>query len=262
MRRRLDAELVRRGLARSRADAAAAIEAGRVVVGGAPAPRAARLVAPGEPISVRAEAPRFVSRGGHKLRAALQHFDVDPSGQGCLDVGASTGGFTDCLLQGGAAHVVAVDVGRGQLDWTLRNDSRVTVLEQTDVRDLDPVRVGPVGVVVMDLAFISARRVLEHLAGFVGPDTDLLVLVKPQFEAGRRRVGKGGVVRDAPVHLDVLRTVVAASGPVGLVPLGAMPSPLRGADGNVEFMLHLRTRGEPLSDGDLRNCVDKAHRAP
>ncbi|HUF85438.1 MAG TPA: TlyA family RNA methyltransferase [Acidimicrobiia bacterium] len=244
MRRRLDAELVRRGLVVSRSGAAEAIRSGRVLVGGAPAATPARQVAASEAITVTGPPPRFVSRGGDKLDAALRRFEVDINGRRALDAGASTGGFTDCLLQAGAAHVYAVDVGRGQLAWTLRRDPRVTVLERVNVRALEPEMIdGAVEVVTADLSFISLVTVVPALVRCTTPTADLVLLVKPQFEAGRARVGKGGIVRDPAVHRAVLHEVVTGLSAAGLSVRGVMPSPLRGADGNVEFFAHCR-RGE------------------
>ena len=239
-RRRLDAELVRRGLAASRTQAAEAIAAGRVTVGGAPADKASRLVAAGEPVEVLGPPPRFVSRGGEKLDAALEHFGVDVRGLRALDAGASTGGFTDCLLQRGAAHVVAVDVGHGQLHPRLRSDPRVEVRERTNVRSLRPDDVGgPFDVVVADLSFISLTTVLGGLVALARPGAPLVLLVKPQFEAGRAEVSRGrGVVRDPAVHAQVRARVDDAVRSTGAAIMGWMTSPLRGADGNVEFFVH------------------------
>ena len=213
--RRLDAELVRRGLARSRGQAGELVAAGRVDVAGATATKPATQVDPAAPIVVRSapdDVPDYASRGGHKLAGALDAFGVDVSGLRCLDVGASTGGFTDVLLERGAAEVVAVDVGYGQLAWSLQQDERVTVLDRTNVRDLDPAAVGePVEVVVADLSFISLRLVLRPLRDVARPDADLVLMVKPQFEVGRERLGAGGVVRDPQVRADAVREVAAAA---------------------------------------------------
>jgi len=260
--RRLDAELVRRGLAGSRQRAAEVIEAGRVRVRGVPALSAARRVAGDEPISLAGDDPRFVSRGGDKLAGALDQFRLDVSGRNALDAGASTGGFTDCLLQAGAARVVAVDVGRGQLAWSLRTDSRVSVLERTNVRYLEPEVIGgPADVCTADLSFISLSVCAPALARCTTADADLVLLVKPQFEAGRDLVGKGGVVRDPAVHRTVLGRVrddLAASGVHGIA---VTPSPLRGADGNVEFFFHCRKDvSGVVSDADLDAAVDAGHR--
>ncbi len=202
---------MRRGLVSSRTEGAEAIAAGRVLVGGAPAAKAARLVAAGEPIQLSPGGREFVSRAGRKLSAALEIFGLDVTACRCLDAGASTGGFTDCLLQHGARQVFAVDVGHGQLDWGLRNDARVSVLERLDVRALEPSVVPPCDVVTADLSFISLRSVLGDLANIGTSDAEFIFLVKPQFEAGRAKVGKGGIVRDPAVHAEVLYAVCAAS---------------------------------------------------
>jgi 23S rRNA (cytidine1920-2'-O)/16S rRNA (cytidine1409-2'-O)-methyltransferase len=248
VRRRLDTELVRRGLAPSRTRAAQAVAAGRVIVDGAPAFTPARQVAPGEAISVTGPPPRFVSRGGGKLEAALGAFEVEVGGKRVLDAGASTGGFTDCLLQRGAEHVYAVDVGHGQLAWSLRTDSRVTVLDRTNVRELAAPDIdGAVPVVVADLSFISLLSVAPALLRCTTDAADLVLLIKPQFEAGRRRVGKGGIVRDPAVHAEVLTEVVTGLGALGLASVAAIASPVQGADGNREFLVHCRHGGESVS---------------
>jgi len=209
-------------------------------------------VAAGESIQVTGEGPRFVSRGGEKLAAALERFAVPVAGRRALDAGASTGGFTDCLLQAGAAHVVAVDVGRGQLAWSLREDARVTVLERTNVRALEPAEVGgEVDLTVADLSFISLLTVAPALARCTRADGDLVLLVKPQFEAGRARIGKGGIVRDPDVHRAVLHEVRDGLRAAGLFVVDVMASPLRGADGNVEFLVRCDSHGLALSDERL-----------
>ena len=261
MRRRLDAELVRRGLTTSRQRALEAIEAGHVLVAGLPARSPARRVAADEPVSIRGDRPRYESRGGEKLSAALGQFRVDAAGRRALDAGASTGGFTDCLLQRGAAHVVAVDVGRGQLAWTLRRDPRVTILDQTNVRYLEPEVIGgAVDLCVADLSFISLSTCAPALARSTAPGADLVLLVKPQFEAGRGDVGKRGVVRDSSVHRSVLRRVRDDIAAAGILVVATMPSPLRGRDGNLEFFFHARSGlGEPLDDEAVDAAVDAAH---
>jgi len=254
---------VRRRLLDSADAAAEAIAAGRVLVDGSLALRPGRLVSPGEAVHVVADAPRFVSRGGEKLAAALDRFAVDVTGRRVLDAGASTGGFTDCLLQAGAAQVTAVDVARGQLAWRLRDDPRVTLLERTNVRALEPAEIGgPVDVVVVDLSFISLRTVAPALARCSTPDAELVLLVKPQFEAGRARVGERGVVRDPDVHRAVLREVRDGLLECGLVAVDAIVSPLRGADGNVEFFFSCRKHGEAVGDAALDACVDDAIQRP
>jgi 23S rRNA (cytidine1920-2'-O)/16S rRNA (cytidine1409-2'-O)-methyltransferase len=234
---------VRRGLARSRQQAQADIAAGRVTVGGAVAEKAARQVAPDEPLEVLGPAPRFVGRGGEKLAAALGRFEVATEGCRAYDLGASTGGFTDCLLQHGAAAVVAVDVGYGQIHERLRMDPRVEVHERTNVRDLVPGDLGsPAELLVADLSFISLRTVLPSALALAVPAADLVALVKPQFEAGRVEAARGrGVITDPAIWRRVLEEVVSALGEQGAAIMGVMVSPLTGADGNVEFLLHARS---------------------
>ena len=238
---RLDLELVRRGLAASRAEAKRFIEAGEVVVGGLPATRATSLVTPGASVAVRAAGARFVSRGGLKLDGALEHFDVEVAGRRWLDAGASTGGFTDRLLKGGAAAVVAVDVGYGQLDWGLRNDPRVIVMERVNARylQLDDLPWPPDGVAA-DLSFISLSLVLPALTSCARPDADYVLLVKPQFEVGRDALRPGGVVRDPALWRASLEHVLEAATECGLGLAGATVSPIAGPAGNREFFLHLR----------------------
>jgi len=208
-------------------------------VAGAPAAKAARLVDPAEPITMAGPPSRFVSRGGEKLDAALERLAVPVVGRRVLDAGASTGGFTDCVLQRGAASVVAVDVGYGQLHERLRNDPRVEVRERLNVRALAPADVGRFDLVVADLSFISLRTVLPALLGVAAPAADLLLLVKPQFEVGRAAASRGrGVIRDSGERADAVLGVGAALETAGATIMGAMVSPLRGADGNVEFLVH------------------------
>jgi 23S rRNA (cytidine1920-2'-O)/16S rRNA (cytidine1409-2'-O)-methyltransferase len=261
-RNRLDTELVRRGLARSREQAAALVEAGRVEVRGAVARKVAALVDPAEPVRVRvAPGPDYVSRGGGKLAPALAEFGVGGSrveglrvaGRRCLDAGASTGGFTDVLLRAGASAVVAVDVGYGQLAWPLRNDSRVTVLERTNVRSLTAAAIGgPVGLCVADLSFISLRLVLPALVACLEPEGDLVPMVKPQFEVGRELVGPGGVVRDPALRADAVLGVAQAAAELGFGVAGVAPSALPGPSGNVEFFLWLRRDAPPADESALR----------
>ena len=253
-------ELVRRGLAASRQQAQVLIEAGAVTVGGAPAPKPGRLVSPGDAVELVGPPPRFVSRGGEKLEGALDHFGVEVAGRPALDAGASTGGFTDCLLQRGASSVVAVDVGHGQLDARLRQDPRVTVLERTNVRHLDLSTVGgrPFPLVTADLSFISLGAVLPALLGMASPDADLVLLVKPQFEAGRAEAGRGrGVVRDPDVWRRVLDEVAAALAGRGTAVVGVTVSPLLGARGNVEFFVHARV-GTPPAGVDVGALIADA----
>jgi 23S rRNA (cytidine1920-2'-O)/16S rRNA (cytidine1409-2'-O)-methyltransferase len=237
---RLDAELVRRGMARSRADAKRAIEEGRVTVAGMPASQASTLVLPDASIAFAPPENRFVSRGGEKLDGALARLDVDVAGKRWLDAGASTGGFTDRLLQGDAAAVLAVDVGYGQLDWKLRNDPRVTVMERVNVRSLvlNDLPWVPEGVVA-DLSFISLRLVLPALVGVSAPEAALVLLVKPQFEVGKESVGRGGVVRDPAVWRSAIENVVTEAARLGLGLVDVVPSHLPGPAGNREFFVHL-----------------------
>lgn len=241
-RRRLDAELVRRGLAPTRTQAQELVAAGRVTVGGAPADKAARLVAPDEPVVVLGPPPRFVGRGGLKLDGALDAFSIDVTGMRCLDAGASTGGFTDCLLQRGASQVWAVDVGHGQLHPRIRHDARVAVRERCNVRDLEPAALeGTVDVTVADLSFISLTTVAPALVRCTRERGELVVLVKPQFEAGRREVSAGrGVITDPASWARAISDVAASLAAAGAAPLAVVRSPLTGGDGNVEFLLWAR----------------------
>jgi 23S rRNA (cytidine1920-2'-O)/16S rRNA (cytidine1409-2'-O)-methyltransferase len=250
-RRRLDAELVRRGLAESRTQAQEAVRDGLVLLGGRPAEKPSTLVDPAVALELVGPVRRFVSRGGDKLDAALSRFAVAVAGRRCLDAGASTGGFTDSLLRRGAAHVVALDVGYGQLAWSLRGDERVTVMERTNVRELTPALLpyAP-GLVVADLSFISLRLVLPALAGVIEPSADLVLLVKPQFEAGRAEVGRGGVVRDREVWRRAISGVAEGAGELDLAVRDLMASPMPGPAGNVEFLLHLSV-GEHRDEPDV-----------
>jgi len=258
-RARLDAELVRRGLARSRQQAAELIEQGRVAVRGVPAGKPATVVDRDTPVVVQESDERnWASRGAHKLIGALDHFtDVAVDGARCLDAGASTGGFTDVLLDRGAAAVVAVDVGYGQLVWRLRTDGRVQVHDRTNVRTLEADAVGgPVDLVVADLSFISLRTVLPVLAACTRPGGELLPMVKPQFEVGRERLGSGGVVRDPELRRAALGDVATAARDLGLVLRDAVASPLPGPSGNVEFFLRLVRDPRAVDAGDA--VLDRA----
>ncbi|MBG0832834.1 TlyA family RNA methyltransferase [Planomonospora sp. ID67723] len=255
-RARLDSELVRRKLARSREHAAQLIEAGRVTIGGQPAAKPATQVDTASAIVVAeaAEGPDYVSRGAHKLLGALAAFGpkgLTVAGRRCLDAGASTGGFTDVLLRNGAAHVLAVDVGYGQLAWSLRTDERVTVMERVNVRDLTPDVVGEAPTLIVgDLSFISLRLVLPALTACAAPEADFAMLVKPQFEVGRERVGAGGVVRDPALRAQAVQDVAEAAQSLGLTVRGVTASPLPGPSGNVEYVVWLG-KGEgapPVAD--------------
>ena len=251
---RLDeAVAARAGVTRSQARSL--IMEGRVRVGGEPATKAGQRVR--EDAQITVDAPRrYVSRGGEKLEGALDAFGLDVRAVDALDVGASTGGFTDCLLQRGAAHVTAVDVGYGQLDWRLRNDARVSVMERTNFRNLpDDAFPRPFDLIVIDTSFISLRTILARAIGYLSERGRIVALVKPQFEAGRERLGKGGVVRDPQVHRDVLREVRDAAVRLGLAPVALTASPLLGPAGNREFLIELRCSGEPIDDERIDQVV-------
>ncbi|WBB81310.1 TlyA family RNA methyltransferase [Micromonospora sp. WMMD882] len=258
-RNRLDAELVRRGLARSREQAAGLVEAGRVQLRGVVAHKVAAMVDPADPLLVTGDDPtsEYVSRGGHKLAGALAAFTrLVVADRRCLDAGASTGGFTDVLLRAGAAEVVAVDVGYGQLAWPLRTDERVRVFERTNVRTLTPGTIGgAVDLTVADLSFISLRLVLPALAGCTRSDGDLALMVKPQFEVGRERVGAGGVVRDPALRAEAVLDVAAAAADLGLGLVDVAASPLPGPSGNVEFFVWLRGDAPAADPERVRSVV-------
>lgn len=263
-RLRLDAELVRRGLARSREHASELISAKRVKVAGAVATKAATGVTTDVALVVLEDPdrPDYVSRGGHKLAGCLAAFEplgLSVAGRRCLDAGASTGGFTDVLLRHGAAEVVAVDVGYGQLAWSLQQDPRVHVHDRTNVRELTSDQIGgPVDVVVGDLSFISLLLVLDALLGVTKPDGDLALMVKPQFEVGKDRVGKGGVVRDPALRAEAVSTVAAAAGERGWGTRAVTTSPLPGPSGNVEFFLWIRRGPSSVTPDD----IDRETRRP
>ncbi|MGY1773699.1 TlyA family RNA methyltransferase [Blastococcus sp. SYSU D00813] len=262
-RSRLDAELVRRGLARSREHAVALIAEGRVAVAGRAATKPATGVEAGTPVVVRTDPdePRWVSRGAHKLLGALDAFAVPVEGRRALDAGASTGGFTEVLLSRGAAEVEAVDVGYGELAWSLRTDDRVHVHERTNVRTLTPEQIGgPVDLVVADLSFISLRLVLPALTACATGEADLLPMVKPQFEVGRERLGTGGVVRDPASRAAAVLEVAQAAAALGWGTAGVVASPLPGPAGNVEFFLHLRRDAGPPEEAAVLRAVEEGPR--
>jgi 23S rRNA (cytidine1920-2'-O)/16S rRNA (cytidine1409-2'-O)-methyltransferase len=241
---RLDERLVQEGLADTRARAQAAVLAGRVTVDGAVADKPGRRVTPEMRVGVVAPAHPYVGRGGVKLAHALAAFGIDARGAVAIDLGASTGGFTDCLLQAGAVRVYAVDVGHGQLAWSLRRDPRVIVMEGTNARQLTPDRfAAPADLVTADLSFISLRLVWDVIAGLVRPGGGVVALVKPQFEAGRAAVGRGGVVRDPAVHAAVVEDALAAAARWGLTPAAVTASPITGPAGNIEYLAHLIRQG-------------------
>jgi 23S rRNA (cytidine1920-2'-O)/16S rRNA (cytidine1409-2'-O)-methyltransferase len=238
---RLDQVLVAQGLVPSRQRAQAMVRAGLVRVAGALAERPDQMVDPGVSIGLD-HAKAYVSRGGDKLAAALDAFGVDPAGRVCLDVGASTGGFTDILLQRGAARVMAVDVGYGQLAWSLRQDPRVTVLERVNIRHLERLPI-PADLAVIDVSFISLRLVLPRVRDLLSPPAEVVALVKPQFEVGKGAVGKGGIVRDPEQHRRVLSELRQFAQESGYQVAAEIPSPILGAKGNREFLLYLRRNG-------------------
>jgi 23S rRNA (cytidine1920-2'-O)/16S rRNA (cytidine1409-2'-O)-methyltransferase len=259
--RRLDAELVRRGLARSRQHAGELVTAGHVLVAGHPATKPATQVDPAAAILVQGvvDDPGYASRGAHKLVGALEAFatgGLHCRDRDCLDAGASTGGFTDVLLRRGARRVAAVDVGYGQLVWRLQQDPRVSVLDRQNVRALAPDMVPFIpDLVVGDLSFISLRLVLPALVAVAAPDADLVLMVKPQFEVGRDRLGSGGVVRDPALRADAVRAVAAAAAELGLGVAGVVASPLPGPSGNVEYFLWLRRGADRLDEQALARAV-------
>jgi 23S rRNA (cytidine1920-2'-O)/16S rRNA (cytidine1409-2'-O)-methyltransferase len=258
-KQRLDTLLVERGLVASRERARALILAGQVLVGGRPGGKAGEMVTDDADVSLVVPDHPYVGRGGLKLAHAIATFQIPVTGRTGLDIGASTGGFTDVLLQNGAAHVVALDVGHGQLDWKIRSDARVTVMERVNARTLTPdmfrdsVNEGSgategsgagvprlFDIVTIDVSFISLRLILPVVPPLLAPDADVIALVKPQFEAGRQEVGKGGIVRDPAVHQRVLAEVSAEAAGLGLQTINTTPSPIEGMEGNREFLIHLR----------------------
>lgn len=260
-RRRLDLELVRRGLVASPGEARAVVLEGRVTVAGRNVRTPGSLVAAADALDVAGPPRRFVSRGGEKLEAALDRFGIDVRGRDALDAGASSGGFTDCLLQRGAARVAAVDVGYGQLAWSIRTDPRVVVLERTNVREL-PAADLPFepAIVVADLSFVALRGLVPSLVAVAADGADLVFLVKPQFEAERGDVDAGGVVRDPDAWRRAVADVAAACREVGAGPLAAMASPILGPAGNVEFFLHATTGGDRDPQVDLDAAIREGER--
>ena len=259
MKTRLDAELVRRELARSRESAVELITAGKVLVNGIPATKAASQVDAQISITLKDDQAEFVSRGGHKLAGALDHFsNLKVAGKTALDAGASTGGFTDVLLKRGVKKVIAADVGYGQLAWQLQSDDRVKILDRVNVRSLTKEQVGEeIDLVVADLSFISLKLVLPALIDVAKDDADFLIMVKPQFEVGKERLGAGGVVRDATLRKEAVAAVAGAAFALGLGCLGVVASPLPGPSGNVEYFLWLSKAGQALLEVDLDLAIEK-----
>ena len=259
MKERLDILLVQKQLCPSRERAKAEIRAGNVFVNGVRADKPGLFCEEDAALELRGETLRYVSRGGLKLEKALQVFDLTPAGKICLDCGASTGGFTDCMLQNGAKKVYALDVGTDQLAEKLRTDGRVVVMEQFNARNLTPADLQEApAFITADVSFISLRLILPALAGVLTPDGDVMVLVKPQFEAGRERLGKNGVVRDPEVHRQVLAELLEFFPSVGLYPRNLSWSPIRGPEGNIEYLCHLRREDAGFTP-DIAAVVAEAH---
>ncbi len=250
---RLDQVLVERGMISTRSKAQGMIMAGEVLVDGVRVDKAGTAVSAHAAITLKTPMP-FVGRGGFKLDGALKQFAVDVNGRFCADVGACTGGFTDVLLQNGAARVFAIDVGYGQLDWNLRQDDRVTVLERTNARYLESLD-EPVSFVCIDVSFISLRLILPAVKQWLTPQADIIALIKPQFEAGPKQVGKGGIVRETAVHHQVLHEILTWTEAQHLIPVGLTISSIQGADGNVEFLVWLQTGNKNATPIDLESWL-------
>ncbi len=260
VKKRLDVLLTEAGLAETRAKAQAIIMAGQVYVNGQKADKPGASYEPEAAIEVRGSACPYVSRGGLKLEKALRDFGVKPVGYVCSDSGASTGGFTDCLLQQGAAKVFAIDVGYGQLDWKIRSDPRVVVMERTNIRYVTPEQLGePLDLSVVDVSFISLKIVLPAIRALLKPTGQVLCLIKPQFEAGKEKVGKKGVVRDPQTHLEVLEAFTRLAKELDFRLLGLTFSPVKGPEGNIEFLAHLTREPREEITPNLAEIVAQAH---
>lgn len=264
MKERLDVLLVNRNLAESREKAKAIIMSGIVYVDGQKEDKAGTGFEDTVNIEVRGTALKYVSRGGLKLEKAMTHFGVTLTGKVCMDVGASTGGFTDCMLQNGAVKVYAVDVGHGQLAWKLRNDERVVCMEKTNIRYVtDAVVTDRIQFSSIDVSFISLTKVLGPVKALLSEDGQIVCLIKPQFEAGREKVGKKGVVREKSTHLEVIEAVIGFAGSIGFGILNLEFSPIKGPEGNIEYLLHLQNNpekhGRECTDVDPKQVVDEAH---
>ncbi|MCD8083935.1 MAG: TlyA family RNA methyltransferase [Clostridiales bacterium] len=264
MKQRLDVLMVEKGLAPSREKAKAILMSGIVYVDGQKEDKAGSMFESTAAIEVRGQTLRYVSRGGLKLEKAIRCFGVRPGGKICMDVGASTGGFTDCMLQNGAEKVYAVDVGHGQLDWKLRNDSRVICMERTNIRYVTPEDIPePITLASIDVSFISLTKVLGPVRALLTQDGEVVCLIKPQFEAGREKVGKKGVVRDRAVHMEVIGQVMDYAASIGFSVIHLEYSPIKGPEGNIEYLLHLQN-GCPDGEAaalsvDIRQVVAAAH---
>lgn len=266
MKTRLDVLMVERGLAESREKAKAIIMSGNVFVDGQREDKAGASFPEKALIEVKGTPLKYVSRGGLKLEKAMSHFDVTLDGKICMDVGASTGGFTDCMLQNGAVKVYAVDVGNGQLAWKLRTDGRVVCMEKTNIRYVTREQMEePVEFASIDVAFISLTKVLEPVKALLTEDGQVVALIKPQFEAGREQVGKKGVVRDKKVHLEVIRRILAYAVSIGFEVLNLEFSPIKGPEGNIEYLVHLQNHEEGTTweemPVDPEAVVEQAHQA-
>ena len=264
MKERLDVLLVSQGLAASREKAKAIIMSGNVLVNGQREDKAGTMIDVKAEITVKGGQLKYVSRGGLKLEKAMSHFDLTLEGRVCMDVGASTGGFTDCMLQNGAVKVYSVDVGHGQLDWKLRNDPRVVCMEKTNIRYVTPEQIEePAAFVSIDVSFISLTKVLPPVRELMTEDGEIVCLIKPQFEAGREKVGKKGVVRDPKVHEEVIEKVIDFAATVGLESRELELSPIKGPEGNIEYLLHLLKRPDAASvepfAGNVQEIVAQAH---
>lgn len=261
MKERLDVMLVNRGLASSREKAKAIIMSGIVFVDGQREDKAGSTFDEKVQIDIKGTTLKYVSRGGLKLEKAMSHFDVTLKDKVCMDVGSSTGGFTDCMLQNGAVKVYAVDVGHGQLDWKLRNDSRVVCMEKTNIRYVTPDQIEePPAFVSIDVSFISLTKVLAPVKELMTPDGEIVCLIKPQFEAGREKVGKKGVVRDKNVHKEVIYMVMEYAKSIGFVLCNLEFSPIKGPEGNIEYLLHLsKDSGRKAGEIDVEKVVEASH---
>ena len=259
-KKRLDVLLTEKGYAETRSKAQAIIMSGLVYVEGQKADKPGVSYEESAAIEVRSGGCPYVSRGGLKLEKALRDFEIHPDGYVCSDSGASTGGFTDCLLQQGASKVFAIDVGYGQLDWKIRSDPRVVVMERTNVRYVTPEQLGePLDLSVVDVSFISLKIVLPVIRTFLKPTGQVVCLIKPQFEAGREKVGKNGVVRDPQTHKEVLDDFLALTDRLGFTVLGLTFSPVKGPEGNIEFLAHLTKEARPGITPDTEDIVRQAH---
>ncbi len=259
---RLDIYMVEKGLAPSREKAKAIIMAGQVYIDNQKCDKAGLNVEEGTAVEVRGETLKYVSRGGLKLEKAMAEFPITLKGKTTMDIGASTGGFTDCMLQNGAVKVFAVDVGYGQFAWKLRQDSRVVNMERTNIRYVTPEQIGtPIDFASIDVSFISLKLVLPVVYQLLSDDGEVAALIKPQFEAGRSQVGKKGVVRDINVHYEVVRNTVETAKEVGFIPAGLTFSPIKGPEGNIEYLIYLKKsgEGEDITDEKIKEVVDNSH---